>query len=306
MDPKDSPTPPPGPEHATIAGDPDPALLRVLVTRIAGRYLAIGGPTPSPAQLLVGHLPDHLPVPLPVPAGSRIVGTLLRGHHGLTIFLDAPLPPEELRTFFRERLTADGWTTPAPNQHLPRAGGFLPAAAPDRERLLFCQGPRGPALWLQADPATDGQPPVRLELVTDARQTPCAPQQGAPGLWQTLPPLTAPPRAQLLSEGGGSSNDMVHTHAKLRTDRELAAVATHYVTQLEQAGWRRTDAGEAGPCAWSAWRFQDADGQDGQGLLTIVARPDRSGEFLLTLRAEGAAASDGGGWSSSGWVVSRG
>lgn len=304
MDPEDSPTPPPDREDATITGDPNPALLRALIARIAARYLAIGGPTPSPAHLLVGQLPELLPVPLPLPEDSTIVGTLLRGPYGLTVFLDAPLSPDAVRTFFRERLTAAGWTLPAPNRHMPRAGGFLHVAGADGERLLFCQGPRGPALWLQADPATAGRTPVQLELVTDARHTPCAPQQRAPDPWAALPPLAAPPSAQQFPEGCGSSSDMVYTHARLRTDLDLAAVAAYYTTQLEQAGWRRADAGEAGPLAWSGWAFQQADGQDWQGLLTILARPGRPGEFLLALRADWAAASDAGGWSS-GWSVRR-
>jgi hypothetical protein len=153
---------------------------------------------------------------------------------------------------------------------------------------------------------TNDQTAVQLELVMNARHTPCAPQQRAHGLGQTLPTLAAPPSGQQFAEGGSSSSDMVHTHAKLHTDLDTAAVSAHYTAQLAQAGWRRTNAGEAGPLAWSSWTFQDADGQDWQALLTILARPDRAGEFLLALRAEWTAASNAGGWPASGWVASRG
>ena len=306
MDPEDSPTSPTGPEQATITGDADPALLRALVARVAARYLGVGGPARAPARLLVGQLPDHLPVPLPLPEGSRILGTLLRGQFGLTVFLDAPPAPDAVRAFFREQLAGAGWTMPPVNQAAPRPGGFLHVAAADGERLLFCHGPRGPALWLRADAAPDAPTAVQLELLTDARHSPCAPQPRAPGLWPALPSLAAPPRAEQFAEGGGSSTDLVQTHARLRTDRDPAAVAAHYAAQLDEAGWRRTDAGTAGPFAWSGWTFRDADGQEWRGLLTSLARPDRPGEFLLSLRAEWAADGDGGGWATSGWFTARG
>jgi hypothetical protein len=72
----------------------------------------------------------------------------------------------------------------------------------------------------------------------------------------------------------------------IETDLDLAGVARHYATQLEDAGWSCSDEGISGPQAWSTWNFADTRGQPWVGAFTALRLPETPRRYLLHLRAD--------------------
>jgi len=146
-----------------IEGGNDREAALTLTLRLMGRGFNFSGDE-SPTRLLVGSLPDPLPAAIPLPDGARVVGSQLRGPIA-TIVLDVDLPEEQVLDFYRERLQADGWTTPEqPGMH---NDGFAHTMfAPP---LTYCRSTRGPSLSVQATAQEGGPTDVRLNLNIDPR-----------------------------------------------------------------------------------------------------------------------------------------
>jgi len=277
-----------------VEGGDDQGATLALTLRLMGR--GFGFPDDTPTRLLVARLPDPLPVPIPLPAGARVVGSQILGSVA-TIVLDADLPEDAVLAFYRERLEADGWTLPEqqPGMH---GGGFAPAWR--TPALLYCRSARGPSLSVQATAVAGGPTDVRLNLNTDPRQSPCAPQPYHGGMRDLLPTLTPPAGARQMPQGGGGGSDNYYSNATLRTDLDPSVLGAHYAAQLRDAGWTAQGEGHEGPVAWSAWTFQDGDGEDWRGLLFALRRPEAGGEYVLYLRADASAGdAASGGWTSS-------
>ncbi len=268
------------------------ALLESLVLRLSSHPF---DPRPYNPQLFVGQLPEHLPFEVPVPEGSRIIGSLARGSEHLDILLDVPLPPEQARAFYKERLLATGWTDLGQSPHLPRHGGFVhspPAAL--RHDATFCKGPEGPSLHFSVRGEQGGFTDVRLDLNRDERESPCAQdarmrrqqrlyEQRFGGL---IPTLAPPEGAQQMSGSSSSGSDSSHASATLETDSDPAALAAHYAGQLAQAGWTQTDAGRDGPLAWHTWTFKDEDGEDWRGTFFLLKMPGLEKTYFLSIRVD--------------------
>ncbi len=276
------------------------------IRELALRLLAFpfpGGPDPGQAELVVGKLAASLPIELPLPPAARVLGTFTRTPHWSTVVLDVELSPQEVLAYYRQQLLPAGWSEP--DDPLRHAGGFAAGMPYQANRVLFCRSARGPALTVQATGRQQAPTDVRLELQSDPRQSPCAPQRRFPGPAQVLPPLLAPPNARQTGLGGSSGPDQAQSTAILATDLDLASLARHYEQQLEGAGWERTDAGCSDPTAWSTWTFAAADGEAWRGLLTVLRRPDLPGRYLLLLQAELRDGEPLGGGGSYG-VLSTG
>ncbi len=172
-----------------VEGDDDREAALALTLRLMGRGFSFSSDE-SPTRLLVGRLPDPLPAAIPLPDGARVVGSQLRGPIA-TIVLDVDLPEGQVLDFYRERLQADGWTTPEqPGMH----GGFAHTMfAPPP---TYCRSTRGPSLSVQATAQEGGPTDVRLNLNIDPRQSPCAPHLRHGGMHELLPALTPPPGAR--------------------------------------------------------------------------------------------------------------
>lgn len=284
------------------------SALRALALRLLGppeRYP--DAPAPDEVRLFVGELPPGLTVELPLPDGAHLLGSLVRGSQGVSVVLDADLPPEQVLAAYRERLLPAGWSEPGESvAHGGFAFAWGPAAsAGGSAHALFCRSARGPALRVHATTGGDAAPTdVRLELQTDARHSPCAPRNrrfGSP-VGDVLPPLAAPSGARQRGGGAGGSPDNMYASASLETESDPAALATHYAGQLERGGWSPADAGTDGLSAWSTWRFQN-EGEPWRGLFYIFRRPDAPDQYRLHVEAEWAAAS-GGAAADRGWSTS--
>jgi len=276
-----------------VEGGDDQAAALAHTLRLMGR--GFGFPDDTPTRLLVARLPDPLPVPIPLPDGARVVGSQIFGSVA-TIVLDADLTEGQVLDFYRERLEADGWTLPEqqPGMH---GGGFAPTWR--TPALLYCRSARGPSLSVQATASEGGPTDVRLNLNTAPRQSPCAPQPRH-GRRNLLPTLTPPAGARQMPQGGGGGSDSYYSNATVRTDLDPSALGTHYAAQLGDAGWTAQGEGHEGPVAWSAWTFQDGDGEEWRGLLFALRRPEAGGAYVVYLRADASAGdAASGGWSST-------
>jgi len=279
----------------------DQGGLRELALRLAAAPSPYMPPTEREPQLFIAQLPPDLPAELALPQGSRIVGSVVG--RATVIYLDADLPAKAVLDFYRERLTAAGWSEP----QLPgmRHGGFVPSFFPPAYQVLLCKSEQGPGLTVIAYD-TPGKPTdVRVELNTyeeNPEQSPCAQQRrmrerlGRP-MWNIFPDLVPPPGSQQQPQGGGGGGDRWYTSAALRSSLALGEIRTHYERQLQDAAWTSTASGESGPVAWSTWTFSDEEGESWRGLFFALREPDEPNAYYLHLQAKPRDSQRRGGFS---------
>lgn len=169
--------------------------------------------------------------------------------------------------------------------------------------LIFRLGARGLKLTVLTQDHGDAPTDVRLDLMLNNRD----PWLRHDAAWTAIPTLYyppdylgrpevqntsvlwQPPDVQRLSGGGGSREpDGAHSHVVLRTGMDLASLAAHYSAQLEGAGWLRTDGGQDGPQAWSAWTFTHKE-EPWTGAFSALRLPGAEGRYLLQVCAGRAA-----------------
>ena len=254
---------------------------------------------------------------------SRSNGRLLQ------IVLDADVPAERFRETYRQLLLTSGWNEdqerPRRSGFAPRSLPMLFRAAqrfprlrrrlgldrpelPTLFRVGFRLGPRGPKLAVYAQDRRNAPTDVHLVLFAGQRE---AWVRHDPA-WSVIPRLYSPPsvseqpeveRTGVLAppfdarhlggtwDGSGNrrENDGAYSYVALETDSELAAIAAHYATQLEEAGWSRTDGGQDSPQAWSTWTFADGQGRPWTGAFTALRLPEAPegapNRYLLQLHA---------------------
>lgn len=264
-------------------------------------------PDTQNARLLPGQLPDQLPVDIPVPDGSRILGSLIRSPESINMLLDTHLSPEQVLTFYRERMQVAGWQTN--DMDRPRRGGFISSGSRSRGGTeTFYQSLNDPALtvndqesssaWrdhsnrIRSGPALTVNAFVGKGNVTDVRlnlqlNSPLPPgplpymrSRPARSTFGLLPALEAPEGTQLTGHGGGGGQDNAYANAILETNIDLSTLAAHYKSELEQAGCVLTDEGQDGPLAWNTWTLKDEEKWN--GFFIILNILDQ--EYYLTMR----------------------
>jgi hypothetical protein len=289
----------------SINQDENSTLLQELALRLL-RIQMHGDPdAPGDTQLMVGTLPATLPVELPLPDGCRVLGSLVRPYLGLTVVLDCTQTSEQILDFYRERMTAAGWS----ELEMPhRPSGFEPDYYGSRR--TYCFGARGPALNIQALQRPGAPTEAQLNLQTDPVYSPCAQRHRPMGMNSPIPSLSSPPGSRLMPRGSGGGNGSWHSEATLDTDLEPWAIAEHFASLLERAGWARTAAGRGGPLAWSTWTFHDSEHDPWSGLLLVLKRPATQRSYLLSVRVDadtedGGRRPGGGGWSTGPLSSSR-
>jgi hypothetical protein len=233
-------------------------------------------------QLLVGQVPPALPVELPLPEGSRLLGSLALENP--IILLTTELAGEDVVAFYRERLTATGWSEQ--EDVAPGRGGFVHSSMGDRPMATFFTPDGRYTLAVVTAPAPRGRTTAQLTLHGGTAQFRPPRRPHFRDAMAVLPPIRPPKGAIQMPGGGSSADDHVETSAALETALDLAALSAHYPGELTRAGWRQLDAGASGPAAWSVWSFTDKEGTSWQALLFILQRPGRQGKYALRLRAE--------------------
>ena len=268
------------------SGNDEAAFRDLAMKLIAARY-----PDPQsgePPHLLVGQLPPGLPFELPLPEHVRLLGSLLQGDASTAIIVfETERSPDEVVAFYQERLKAAGWNEEA---FMGQQRGFVQSGAVSPSFAHFFFGDTGPTLIVTTFTDLDGRTTAQLLLNPEGRRSPYARRRmgGAHDMWSMLPAIRAPLGARQYTEGGSGGDERVTSFARLETTRDLATLAAHYGTQLEHAGWKRQDAGESGPVAWSAWAFTDTQGEPWRALFFILKQPDAAERYLLQVSAEWA------------------
>ena len=212
------------------SGGDDGLLVELARRLLSHRYP--GDPGAETARLLPGEVPAEVLAEVPLPEEKRIIGSMVLPTH-ITVVLESSMKPDRVEAFYKERMLAAGWTEPEPWPGM-RQGGFETSFMSQAFGTVFCRGPRGPELRIEAFPVEDGPTDVRLYHNTDARSSICAQQRKMRGMrmdvWSSIiPSLSAPSGTwQMLgNSGSGGSGDDYHTSASLRSDLDLAAVANH-------------------------------------------------------------------------------
>jgi hypothetical protein len=260
------------------------------------------------AQLLPGQLPDQLPVEIPLPEVSRVLGSLIRNPESIDMLLDTHLSPEQVLTFYRQRMQDAGWQTT--DIYRPNRGGFMSSGSRSRGgNETFYQGLRdpaltinalgsstawgddgnrnhsGPALTVNAFTGRGNVTDVRLNLEMNSPFPPGPPPhmrgRHSHHIFGLLPALEAPEGANQTGGGGGSSLNSAYSEATLETNIDLSTLAAHYKTQLEQAGCVLAEEGQNGPLAWNTWTLKDDDEQ-WHGFFMILKELDQ--EYYLNMR----------------------
>ena len=270
------------------------------------------------AQLLPGQLPDQLPVDIPFPEGSRVLGTLIRNPESITMYLDTHLSPNQVLTFYKQRMQAAGWqTTDVFSQ--PHRGGFVPSGSQNlgagETFYLGLRGPSstanaltdasvwidyynnrnrsGPVLTVNAYPSRSNVnfTDLRLDLQMNGPFPPGPPplMRGRPSRnnFSVLPALEAP--EGVIQEGGstGGRPNGVYADTTLVTQMDLSTLAAHYKAQLQQAGCVLTEEGQNGSLAWNSWAFREDDEQ-WHGFLIILKVLDREYYLHMRMRSDNA------------------
>jgi hypothetical protein len=270
----------------SLAND-DAGLRELALALIAARYPdatdETGGEGP---QLLPGQLPPSFPADFPLPPGARVVGSLVAARP--TIALDTDQSGEEVIAFYIERLTAAGWN--APEGIPPRQGGFVHSSfgMAGRTHALFYRDD-GPGLNLVTQTTANGRTSVLISQMPEG----AGPMRRGPrshgmhyDMFSVMPVIMPPPKSQQFQEGGSGGEDRVSTTARVETDLDLAALASHYTAQLERGGWQRADGGENDPVVWSTWSFESEEKEPWRALLVILKRPDAPRCYWVHLLAE--------------------
>lgn len=251
--------------------------------------------------LLPGELPPALPFELPLPESTTVIGSLVRqaetGGAQIEIILDVGQSAQAVKDFFKERLAEQGFVA---GDEMEGEGGVF-VSAPDLQvvTLAMCYEEKDLVLWMNAFEMESRPTEVRLNIQTEAEYSPCAREdqgrmpQSHSELLSVLPQLTAPQGARMLGGGSGSSStsypaiQVVYASADLETELSPEALAGHFESQIEQAGWQLVESGHTASAAWSTWTFA-RDGSPWSGMLIILAYGSDPEFKFVMLRAEQA------------------
>lgn len=271
----------------------DENLLYKLALRLA---TFPGDPDLENPQLIVGNVPQSLPFNIPFPAGSNILGSLIRSPRSLQIVLDAPPPRKEVNDFYERELKAAGWQVPEDDARR-HSGGFAHQGF-SNVTFLHLVHSSGVAAAIQISDGENGMSAVRLNLNQNAQSAQARRRRLQRPFSQVLPSLVPPKGAIQRSAGGSSGEDNTNSSATLRLDKiwDIATLAKHYTDQLTQAGWTQIDGELAGHAAWSAWGFQTDDNEEWQAAFHLFQLPGEQIRYHLSLHAELKKTEPQGGW----------
>jgi hypothetical protein len=257
------------------------AALRELILRIVAPADPQSPEYANPL-LLAGRLPDTLQIDLPLPPATRVLGSLLLTKR-TTIYLESQTLPRQILSFYRERLPALRWSFFGEARNL---GGFTVGEVPERASCQFCSATEAAGLSVSAHVTPSGVTDLRLQLVTDPSQTPCA-NPNTPPAWEyrnrqpRLPELAAPSEGDIVGGGGSGSPWHCESRGYLYTGMALSAVANHYGLQFQTSGWIRQDEGNDELVAWSRWARQAEEDRSVDALFLAVRYPNTDRYFLV-------------------------
>jgi hypothetical protein len=235
-----------------------------LLLRLLSQPFRVGGQV----QIEQGRLPAQFPVDL-IPAQSQVVASIVYGQDATTVLLDVAQSPEQIEAFYQQQLLKTDWKNQVEIEALQR-NGFMSSRKDSGSSIAedFCKGQQTLSLWISSNPTQNVPTPVRL-ILSQGTSSSCR-NLAASRFQVPLPGLFAPPSTEVSLTGGGGGEVDYQSSMTLQTQLDSQAIATHYETQLQQAGWTRRAGGQTNPLLWSLWTFQDAQGQSWQGMFSLI------------------------------------
>jgi hypothetical protein len=276
-------------------------------------------------RLFPGRLPEDPAFEVRIPDGFTLVGGAAfapgRGRRFAEVVLDTDLSAARVREVFRGLLAGDGWEEDSRTMghggfaRGPR--GFLISltrrlnpsrrwAAVDLPGLsTVFRGARRQMLIVSAEERSNAPTDVRLRSITG--RGPYERRRNDPEALFVMPMLTPPPRSRVPDENGSTGllappfnaqhsggeygghnweHDGAYSFTALEADLDLPSLTAHYASQLEDAGWTRSNEGIDGPQAWITWTFADGESREWEGVLTVLHLPKTPRRYLLHLRAD--------------------
>lgn len=274
----------------------DENLLYKLALRLA---TFPGDPGMDNPQLIVGSMPQSLPINISFPAGSTILGSVVRSPRSLQILLDAPMSRDEVSDFYERELQAVGWHI-SENDIRAWGGGFVHKGFSTVDFLHYTHS-SGAEITIQMSDGDSGITDLRLTLKQDesSQGTQARRQRRyGPDSYEVLPSLVPPRQSAQQSMGGGSGGDSANSSATLQLKEkwEIARLAKHYTDQLVQAGWTQVSGEQTEHTAWSAWTFRSESDEEWQAAFYLFQLPGEQIQYHLSLSAELKKRESQGGW----------
>jgi hypothetical protein len=248
-------------------------------------------PFMSTPEVAVGRLPERLANDLAPGPDTRIIGSLTTRRFSVGALVMRGRSPE-----VQERLAAQlvekGWRKlPATTPDAPRGGFETPFREPRNGPLTLCSTDDH-NVQINVSNHRGDSAAVRLFLGRDNFGVSCVDpgltSSSAPANEAPIPALRAPAGTEYRGggSGSGSGSRWGDAHGQLRSDMEPAALLEHYAAQMIAAGWQAGARTSSAEVALQVFRKTDDPRPNWQGVLYVVARPNRERDLYLHVTRE--------------------
>jgi hypothetical protein len=224
-------------------------------------------------KLVVGHAPAGFPVSLTNLDGAMLVGGVEYPQRVIAV-LAFSRPPNQVAVALEDQLAARGWKHPPPPPTYSSTG----------EQSGFTTGPNGIRVMWGTDvycgdsgsvrarytPAPAGGTYLKLEHSRNLAPNVCTrPRSGGP-LMRMLkfPPLHPPRSTTQRPSGAGSGLDGTFISARLTGPLDLRDIVTHYLKELDSAGWKSGAIATTDDIAAASLGTTDPDGREWKGSVS--------------------------------------
>src|ERR1051325_4598732 len=239
-------------------------------------------------KVVVGQAPAGFPASLTNLDGAVLVGGVEYPQSVIAV-LAFTRPPNQVALALEDQLAARGWKHPPPPPTYSSTG----------VQSGFTTGPSGFAvMWgtnvycgdsgsvrASYTPAPAGGTYLKLELSRDLARNVCTRPRYADELYMRMlkfPPLHPPRSTTQRPSGGGSGFDGTFISARLNGPLDLRDIVTHYLKELDSAGWKTGAIATTDDFAAATLGTTDPDGREWKG--SVSAR--RLGPFSVAVQIQ--------------------
>ena len=218
-------------------------------------------------RITVGQAPARVPASLTSADGAVVLGGIEFPDRA-TVVLSFTLPANQVLAAFDKQLLAHGWSPPPPPPD--ERGGFVSGGYSSSWGNVYCAD-SGVAM-ISSVPAPGGGTFIRVQHMRNAVRSVCNPQRyGASYNMPVLkfPALFPPVGMEQGAVGSCGGSDRFEISTRLVGAREPLDILTHYVKQLESAGWKMGAPLSGDGMAATSARTRE-DGVDWTGTITAT------------------------------------
>lgn len=266
-------------------------------------------------QFWVGQLPPKFPDAIVLPTQTEVLGSLSEESEGdrTTVFLIAPLTPDQFWQHLTEPLLRAGWQILRPDTR-PKDLGFVATERPWQSDGFI--SPTGDECYLSLETVERNCFDVALRwnsrtvdqlnqelaakianlpnfTLQSPEQTEDEPAAAAIPLWSNTfpaPTLRLPEQTEVFQRTTGDSNEELRFCADITTSLSAAALVNPYQVEMQQAGWQLQATSQRETCYFSLWSLT-VQGRSWQGTLSLLAHPERRDRFTASLNIQPLQAS---------------